>query len=182
MLSLLIRLCCAVERLHLVSVVLQRHCDARIVVVIMRNVYAFSRSRVHESPLTCITAGLFVLLSQTLTTMSADARRPVRPLQPRRAHRRPREAAVTVCFSAAALAADSGCVQRLALAASSPSSPAPMSTCWFPCVRSDLGSGPGCIITTLANGLRPLVSYPAFALISSCAPQLRPWLCLHHPR
>ena len=44
------------------------------------------------------------------------------------------------------------------------------------------GSGPGCIITTLADGLRPLVSYPAFALISSCAPQLRPWLRLHHPR
>ena len=62
MLSLLVRLCCAVERLHLVSVVLRRYRDARIVVVVMRNVYAFSRSRVHESPLTCIgAAGLFVL-------------------------------------------------------------------------------------------------------------------------
>ena len=95
-----------------------------------------------------------MLLSQTLTTMSADARRPVRPLQPRRAHRRPREAAVTVCFSAAALAADSGCVQRLALAASSPSSPTPMST----------------------------VGSSASARTSPGAPRLRPWLARHHPR
>ena len=151
----------------------------------MENVTAFSGLRVHESPLTCISAaGPFVLCAiynidddqrcklgalLDLSNLAVVERERLQCAS----QLRPWLQNLAVCRAWPWRRHRRGYV--ITVTPSSPSSSMP--TCWFPCVRSDLCWCSSAHALATSSPPSPTCVY-SLVLLSSC----RPWLRLHHPQ